>query len=179
MILENQVYSHAEYEMKNWSLLFPMEYVFEDFVAGFIQTHFSKEFIVEPKKSDLYLHQDPKTFNVEHDILLSNRVTGEQIIVDTKYKPRWGNVSDDLKRGVSQVDIYQMISYAFKRGTDRVIMLYPNTSKSLSADYVFRIAGSNNGKIINVKVVDVPFWSESNHSEIDELLRSKLESAFR
>jgi 5-methylcytosine-specific restriction enzyme subunit McrC len=179
MILENQVYSHVEYEFRNWSLLFPMEYVFEDFIAGFVQTHFSKEFIVEPKKSELYLHQDPKTFNLEHDILLTNRISGEQIIVDTKYKPRWGNVSDDQKKGVSQVDIYQMISYAFRRGTHKVVMLYPNTSRSLSDDYVFKIADPNNGHLIDIKVVDVPFWSDSNHGEIDELLKSKLESAFR
>src|SRR5579862_2395797 len=36
MILECQIYSNAEYEMKNWSLLFPMEYIFEDFISGFI-----------------------------------------------------------------------------------------------------------------------------------------------
>ena len=42
MILENQVYSYQEYEMKNWSLLFPMEYIFEDFIAGYIQKYFSQ-----------------------------------------------------------------------------------------------------------------------------------------
>jgi len=86
MILENQVYSYQEYEMKNWSLLFPMEYIFEDFIAGYIHEHFSDIFKVEPQKSDLYLHTKPNTFNLQNDILLTNKKTGEQIIVDTKYK---------------------------------------------------------------------------------------------
>jgi 5-methylcytosine-specific restriction enzyme subunit McrC len=177
MILENQIYSHAEYEMRNWSLLFPMEYVFEDFIAGFIQTHFNKEFIVEPKKSELYLHQDPSTFNIEHDILLTNRVTGEQIIIDTKYKPRWGNASADLKKGVSQADMYQMISYAYKRGVNKVIMIYPNSSEKLPDDYVFNVKGFVGEKTINIKVLDVPFWSSTSQFEVDHLLKQKLKGS--
>ena len=69
MILENQVYSYAEYEMKNWSLLFPMELVFEEFIAGYIQKHFSDIFKVETQKSDLYLQTNPNAFNLQHDIL--------------------------------------------------------------------------------------------------------------
>lgn len=177
MILENQIYSHAEYEMRNWSLLFPMEYIFEDFVAGFIQTHFNKEFIVEPKKCELYLHEDPDTFNIEHDILLTKRDTGEQIIIDMKYKPRWGNVSADVKKGVSQEDMYQMISYAYKRGVNKVIIIYPNTSEKLPEDYVFNVKSLASEKSIDIKVIDVPFWSSISQSEVDQSLKQKLEGS--
>lgn len=179
MILENQIYSHAEYEMKNWSLLFPMEYVFEDFIAGFIKDHFDKEFIVEPQKSELYLHEDPKIFNIQHDILLTSRATGERIIVDTKYKPRWGNVSKDPKKGVSQEDLYQMISYAYKRGTDKVLMIYPNSSDVLTDDYTFKINSFGGDRTISVKVVDVPFWSSAGSHEIDEALKLRLLSILK
>jgi len=90
MILENQIYSYSQFEMKNWSLFFPMEFIFEDFISGFIQTNFNKEYFIEPQKSELYLHQSPKTFNLQHDILLTHKITKDQIIIDTKYKPRWG-----------------------------------------------------------------------------------------
>ena len=179
MILENQIYSHAEYEMKNWSLLFPMEYVFEDFISGFLKDHFSKDFEIEPQKSELYLHQNPKTFNLQHDILLTNKKTKEKIIIDTKYKPRWDLKSSDNKKGVSQTDIYQMISYAYRRGTDKVILIYPNTSEKLAEDYVFKIQKSNQNEEIKIKIVDVPFWSSVDHSEIETNLLIKLDNVLR
>jgi 5-methylcytosine-specific restriction enzyme subunit McrC len=179
MILENQIYSHAEYEMKNWSLLLPMEYVFEDFISGFLKEHFSKDFEIESQKSELYLHQNPKTFNLQHDILLTNKKTKEKIIIDTKYKPRWDLKSSDNKKGVSQTDMYQMISYAYRRGTDKVILIYPNTSEKLAEDYVFKIQKSNQNEEIKIKIVDVPFWSSVDHSEIETNLLIKLDNVLR
>jgi 5-methylcytosine-specific restriction enzyme subunit McrC len=176
MILENKAYSYSQYELKNWSLLFPMEYVFEDFIAGFIKMHFSKEFIVEPQKSELYLHESPNTFNLKHDILLTNRVTKESIIIDTKYKTRSGDLKSDPKKGVSQQDLYQMISYAFKRGTDNVIIIYPNSSDILNDDHVFHINSRLDTKVIQIKIVEVPFWSGLNCKAVEANLKLKLNS---
>lgn len=175
MILENQIYSHVEYEMKNWSLLFPMEYVFEDFVAGFIQDHFGRDFKVEPQKSDLYLHHDPKTFNLQHDILLTHKVTKEMIIIDTKYKPRSGFSIGDNKKGVSQTDMYQMISYAYRRGTTKVLMIYPNALGCTLDDHSFFIKNSKGNEQIEIKVIDVPFWSGQDQKLVHANLFSKLE----
>ncbi|MFZ2499494.1 McrC family protein [Methanosarcina sp.] len=174
MILENQVYSHQEYEMKNWSLLFNMEYIFEDFIAGYIQKHFSDIFKVESQKSDLYLHTDPNTFNLQHDILLTNKKTGEKIIVDTKYKPRWNLEKSDPKKGIAQSDMYQMISYAYRRGTDKVLLIYPNTSEKLAEDHVFLINNALTNQKIKIKAIDVPFWSLDGHSSVEENLKVKL-----
>jgi 5-methylcytosine-specific restriction enzyme subunit McrC len=174
MILENQLYSYQEYEMKNWSLLFPMEYIFEDFIAGYIEKHFSDVFKVEPQKSDLYLHTNPNAFNLQHDILLTNKKTGEQIIVDTKYKPRWNLQKSDPKKGVAQSDMYQMISYAYRRGTDRVLLIYPNTSDKLTEDHVFLINKGTKDEIIKIKAIDVHFWSLLGHTYIEENLKVEL-----
>ncbi len=174
MILQNQIYSHSEYEMKSWSLLFPMEYVFEDFIVGFLKKHFCDDFEVESKKSDLYLHQNPNAFNLQHDILLTNRKTKRKIIIDTKYKPRWDIKESDSKKGVSQSDMYQMISYAYRRGTGRVLLLYPNTSTNLPEDYVFKIQKSIENEEIRIKVADVPFWSSVDHLEVETNLFIKL-----
>ncbi|RZA02321.1 MAG: hypothetical protein EOP47_07320 [Sphingobacteriaceae bacterium] len=179
MILENQIYSHAEYEMKNWSLLFPMEYVFEDFISGFLKEHFSRDFEIQSQKSELYLHQNPKTFNLQHDILLTNKRSKEKIIIDTKYKPRWDLKESDNKKGVSQTDMYQMISYAYRRGTDKVILIYPNTSEKLSEDYVFKVQKSNEEEEIKIKIVEVPFWSSIDHSEVKTNLLIKLGNTLR
>lgn len=79
MILDNQIYSHAEYEMKNWSLLFPMEYVFEDFVAGFLKSHFSDRWDVEYQKSDMSLTSNPSVFQMQHDIFMTEKEGGEKL----------------------------------------------------------------------------------------------------
>jgi 5-methylcytosine-specific restriction enzyme subunit McrC len=179
MILENQIYSHAEYEMKNWSLLFPMEYVFEDFISGFLKEHFSSDFEIESQKSELYLHQDPKTFNLQHDILLTNKKTKEKIILDTKYKPRWDLTESDTKKGVSQSDMYQMIRYAYRRGTDKVILIYPNTSEKLAEDYIFKVQKANESEEIRIKIVDVPFWSSYDQNKVESNLLIKLDNVLR
>jgi McrBC 5-methylcytosine restriction system component len=174
MILENQIYSYAEFEMKNWSLLFPMEYIFEDFIAGYIRKYFNDTFKVEPQKSDLYLHTSPNTFNLQHDILLTNKKTGEQIIVDTKYKPRWNLEKSDSKKGIAQSDMYQMISYAYRRGTGKVVLIYPNTSDKPVEDHTFLINKGTKDETIKIKAVDVPFWSIHGHSHVEENLKVKL-----
>lgn len=176
MILENQIYSYAEFEMKNWSLLFPMEYIFEDFISGFLKYHFSKDFKIESQKSDLYLHQNPKTFNLQHDILITNKRTNEKIIIDTKYKPRWDLKESDNKKGISQSDMYQMISYSYRRGTDKVILIYPNTSNKLALDYVFKVQKAEEKEEIRIKVIDVPFWSSVDHMEVEKALFTKLKN---
>ncbi|OJW13558.1 restriction endonuclease [Mucilaginibacter sp. 44-25] len=178
MILENQIYSYSQFEMKNWSLFFPMEFIFEDFISGFIQTNFSKEYLIEPQKSDLYLHQSPKTFNLQHDILLTHKVTNDKIIIDTKYKPRWGLLSSDNKKGVSQIDLYQMISYSYRRGIKKVLLIYPNTSEQLADDFTFIIENANSKEEIKIKVIDVPFWSSTDFTKIKQTLLTKLTNVF-
>jgi 5-methylcytosine-specific restriction enzyme subunit McrC len=179
MILKSQIYSHSEYEMKNWSLLLPMEYIFEGFIAGFLKKHFSKDFVVEPQKSELYLHQEPNIFNIQHDVLVTNKATGEQIIIDTKYKPRWNLKEDDVKKDVSQSDMYQMISYAYRRGTKNVLLIYPNTSGKLPKSYVFSIQKAGENEYIKVKVIDVPFWSDHHPKKITDSLFTELDLALR
>lgn len=179
MILENKVYSHAEHEMKNWSLLFPMEYVFEHFISGFLQRHFSKDYLIETQKSELYLQHEPNAFKLQHDILITNRHTKEKIIVDTKYKPRWGLNKDDRKQGVSQSDMYQMISYAYRRGSDKVILMYPNTNNDLAEDYVFRVKKADGSEVIQVKVIDVPFWSSDDFKSVEVDLLKKIEMVLK
>jgi 5-methylcytosine-specific restriction enzyme subunit McrC len=178
MILENQVYSHEDYEMRNWSLLFPMELIFEEFIAGYIQEHFSDTFKVEVQKSDLYLHTSPNAFNIQHDILLTNRNTGEKMVVDTKYKPRWDLEKNDPKKGISQADMYQMISYAYRRGTDKVLLIYPNTSEELADDFVFFIDKGTKDETIKIKVADVPFWSKDGYPYVEKKLKTKLGETF-
>ena len=72
-----------------------------------------------------------------------------------------------------------MISYAYRRGTDKVILIYPNTSAKLADDYVFKIQKSNENEEIKIKIVDVTFWSSVDHSEVETNLLIKLDNVLR
>jgi 5-methylcytosine-specific restriction enzyme subunit McrC len=173
MILENHIYSYEDYDLRNWNLLLPMELIFEDFIASFIEDNFKNDYIVDRQKSELFLDEKHKVFNLQHDILIKNKSSKESIIVDTKYKIR--DLKKDIKKqGVSQNDMYQMVSYAYRRGVSKVLMIYPNLSSVLLEDYTFYIQDGFTGNEIQIKVIEVPFWSENGYNHIDKLLFEKL-----
>ena len=132
LILNQQLYSDNTYDLSQWCLLFPMEYIFEDFLAGFLETHFSDQWKVEYQKSEKNLSDIPPAFRMQHDIFLTNLKTQKTIIVDAKYKVRDADYKNDPKKGVSQADLYQMVSYGFKRGCIDIILVYPNISEILN-----------------------------------------------
>lgn len=176
MVLEQHVYNHHYEDSKHWSLLLPMEYVFEDFIAGFLKKHFSTDWEVKYQKSDMYL-TDEKVFQMQHDIfLVSKKDNAIKIIVDTKYKLR-GNFTYEKKKGIAQSDLYQMTSYAFRRGCCNVLLLYPNQSDEIKGDNRFHISsGLDDKHKIEVVAAEIPFWSCSGYQNIDDELYSTLEN---
>lgn len=174
MVLNQRIYSQTQAEQSHWSLLFPMEYIFEDFIAGFIEEHFANDWKVEYQKSDKYLTAEG-VFQMQHDIFLTSVAFPEKrIIVDTKYKLR-GNFKEEKKKGIAQSDLYQMTSYAYRRGCENVLLLYPNDSETIRELDTFNIT-SGFEKSHNIKVVagEIPFWSIKGHQEVSALLESKL-----
>jgi len=175
LILAQQLYSGKPYDLSQWCLLLPMEYIFEDFVAGFMDVHFGKEWKVHYQKSDLYLSDTPQVFNLQHDIFLTNRLTERKLIVDAKYKMRDKNFKSDLKRGVSQTDLYQMVSYAYKRGCNEVVLIYPNVDEEIKEHDVFEIkSGFENSETITAKAIEVPFWSIKGLTSLESRLVNVL-----
>jgi len=175
MVLEQHIYNHHYEDSKHWSLLLPMEYVFEDFIAGFLERHFSEDWEVKYQKSEMYL-TDEQIFQMQHDIFLTSKKNRKvNIIVDTKYKLR-GDFKNDKKRGVAQSDLYQMTSYAFRRGCKNVVLLYPNQSDSINSPDVFYISEPSLSQVIKVTALEIPFWSSTGHHSIHSQLYSTLTS---
>lgn len=167
LVLEKHLYSHSFDEAQHWSLLLPMEYVFEDFIAGFLERHFSDNWHIKYQKSDMYL-ADERVFQMQHDIFLVSKKDDKiKIIVDTKYKLR-GDFKNDRKRGIAQSDLYQMTSYAFKRGCNQVLLLYPNQAEALSAPDSFYISNFGSTQTIEVIAAEVPFWSKKGHQIVEQ-----------
>lgn len=109
----------SNYRDNHLCLLLPMEVIFEEYIAGFIQTHFP-QFHVQKQASGEYLAKNDNgqdVFQMKHDILIPNKT-----IIDTKYKFR---AVVDNKIGVSQNDLYQMVAYCYKRQMTEGMLLYP------------------------------------------------------
>ncbi len=110
----------------NHCLLFPMEQIFEDFVAhGFRQ--YQPRFDVKPQASDQYLattEDETPVFRMRPDIRLRNNQT--TIILDTKWK-RINEQDTSQKHGISQADMYQLYAYGKKYKCRKVALIYPKT----------------------------------------------------
>lgn len=179
IILNQQLYSNTSYDLSQWNLLFPMEYVFEDFLAGFLERWFSDQWHVHYQKSDKYLAIDDngsRAFNMQHDIFLTNKENKDhQIIVDAKYKIRSANFKDDTKKGIAQADMYQMLSYAYRRGCSKVLLVYPNLRDELhTPDYFTITSGFPDDDKIEVIALEIPFWSLTNFLNIEQSLTEVL-----
>lgn len=176
LILGQKLYSSNTYDSSQWCLLFPMEYIFEDFLAGLLEVKFSKLWKVEYQKSNEYLSNNPKVFQMQHDIFLtSTDGSNKTIIIDTKYKLRSQNFKSDPKKGISQSDLYQMVSYAFKRGCTDVILVYPNISEEINPPDKFDLVSGFGGKDkITITAIEIPFSSLEKFGELDAKLISLL-----
>jgi len=176
LVLDQQLYNHQIYDQEHWSLLLPMEAIFEDFIAGFLENEFRDTWLIEPQKGGLALVEDPvKAFEMRHDMLLTRKSKeAQQIIIDTKYKLREGDLTAEAKKGVSQADMYQMAAYAMRRGCKCVLLLYPNVAESCKEPNHFKIRSAFDGTEIHVIAAEVPFWSMTNFGQLPVVLKAKL-----
>ncbi|WP_234567497.1 McrC family protein [Rhodohalobacter sp. 614A] len=122
LFLNHAVSFDYKNDLKLFAFLIPMEYLFEDFIYGFIEKEMDGVKAV-PQSSSVYLDED-KTFFLRPDLILD---TGEKkIIADTKYKMVYQDPKDP-KKGISQSDLYQVLAYAVRYKIDEILLLYPDT----------------------------------------------------
>jgi 5-methylcytosine-specific restriction enzyme subunit McrC len=129
-----------------------MEYVFEDFIFGFISRKWPSLKIRSQSTDFLALREGFKVFMIRNDIYISNK-----LIIDTKYKIR--SLKDNIKAGVSQNDLYQMVSYSLRRNCNNVLLLYPNIENSLNTPALFQIPSEMISWPVNINLnsVDITF----------------------
>ena len=122
MFLENSISFNYKSDLKLFAFLLPMEYVFEDFIYGFIDKEIEG---VNPKgqASGTYL-DEAKNFGLKPDLILD--LGHKKVIADTKYKIVYSDDTDP-KKGISQSDLYQMLAYAVRFEIQEIKLFYPNT----------------------------------------------------
>jgi len=153
LFLENSISFNYKDELKLFAFLLPMEYVFEDFIYGFIDREVEN---VNPKGqvSGVYL-DEAKAFGLKPDLILD--LGWKKIIADTKYKLVYSDEADP-KKGISQTDLYQMVSYAIRFSIKEVKLLYPSSiTRSSLKDFNIKIKDTlADGKEINVFAHQLP-----------------------
>lgn len=104
------------------ALLFPMESVYESYVAKQMKKVFCPDgWDVHTQDRGYYLFIEPKKqFALRPDIVI--RKDSRTIIFDTKWKRLYKN---EKNYGISREDMYQMYAYSKKYETSEVWLLYP------------------------------------------------------
>jgi len=130
------------------ALLFPMEKIFESFVAAKFRKHLGSGVSLRTQDNRYSLFDSPtRAFALRPDLVLES---GERtVILDTK----WKLLSSNLRyNGISQSDMYQMYAYSKKYDADGIVLLYPQ-SESVSKGEI-RYASDDNVKV-DVSFIDL------------------------
>lgn len=155
------------------ALLFPMEKVYESFVAQNVVIIFEEygwNVSWQDRGCYLFEEENRKIFALRPDLVLT-RPDGHQIIMDMKWKRL--NRNQEVNYGISQADMYQMFAYAKRYAVSDIWLLYPATEEmKKSKDIVFKsksFDGEITVSVFFVNVVDIEMSLEE--------LRGKLEGA--
>ena len=153
LFLSNCVSFDYKNDLKLFAFLLPMEYVFEDFIFGFIDKEL-EAVRAKSQRSDTHLDED-KIFNLKPDLWI--KTAKKSLVADTKYKIVYSD-DKDPKKGISQNDLYQMLAYAVRFEVDEIILFYPNTLKQDQEENTKMIIKDAlaNGKEITIKAFQLP-----------------------
>lgn len=129
----------------SFSLLFPMEELFEEFIARYIHRyadHFElsrerihaqaigrREWLLKRE------HDSCGTYRLKPDLIIDEKCGKPSLILDTKWKHLLSD-AEDSKNGVSQADIYQLYAYAHRYECPDNVLLFPHVEGVSRKSYV-------------------------------------------
>ena len=132
------------------ALLFPMQTVFESYVAKCMKKAFAPNgWEVSSQDKGYHLFESPRKFALRPDIVMKK---GERtIVLDTKWKKLTSNERQNY--GISQSDMYQMYAYSKKYNTSEICLLYPINAEM--RDHTPIVFDSGDGTTVKVYFVDI------------------------
>jgi 5-methylcytosine-specific restriction enzyme subunit McrC len=175
LFLNNSISLDYKNDLKLFAFLIPMEYVFEDFIFGFIEKEIEE---VKPLSQirTTYLDKN-ESFLLRPDLYL--KIGEKNVIADTKYKIIYSDIKVS-KNGISQNDLYQMVAYGIRFKVDEIKLFYPDTIKGYQEEeneiiIKDELAG---GSEISIKTYQLPvinrqlFENETNENlELKNIFR--------
>lgn len=108
------------------ALLFPMERIFESYVAAVLRRHLdARQYRLHVQVKDKYLFDLPKErFALRPDLVIEDLDSGEKTVLDTKWKLLSSQKHNNY--GISQTDMYQMYAYQKEYQAKQAVLLYPD-----------------------------------------------------
>lgn len=148
-------------ESHTFSLLFPMEELFEQFIARFIRRH-AEEFgidrrdvRIQSKSCTRYLLREEagnaQKFKLQPDLLVVKGKESPWLILDTKWKCLKSD-DEDRKNGVPQADMYQMYAYANRYSCTDNVLLYPDVTGITPKTYLIEEGGDKRIRVATVNL---------------------------
>lgn len=157
------------------ALLFPMEKVFESYVARNMKKVFNRaNWEVSAQDKGHYLFntlngEKHRKFALRPDLVVT-RDDGSVVILDTKWKSLINDKGANY--GISQGDMYQMYAYSKKYNTSEIWLLYPvNFAMKDSGKITF---DSGDGATVSLFFVDVVNIEKSMEELLNVLSQDRL-----
>lgn len=184
VFLRNKSYTTFCGKKTGSALLFPMEQVFEAFVARWIKRIFEEEsdgaYKVSAQDRGYYLFDIPKKFRLRPDIVVRKTGTAP-VIMDTK----WKRLRPDpgMNYGISQADMYQMYAYSKKYHTSDIWLLYPLNENVADLEDISFVAERHEDIKVNVSVffIDLADYKKSIlklYKKMEESIMQRVEEAY-
>lgn len=154
------------------ALLFPMEKVFESYVAQHLKRVLADlHWELSTQDKGHYLFNHPKQFALRPDIVIT-RDDQSTIILDTKWKSLTNQPRQNY--GISQADMYQMYAYSKKYQTPEIWLLYPMNEEMKDAEISFESFYQDFGLETKIRLffVDVTNIEESLGELRGELIQA-------
>jgi 5-methylcytosine-specific restriction endonuclease McrBC regulatory subunit McrC len=141
LIIQQQTPLAVAGEWQGMSLLFPMEKLFERYVAACLKDSLPPGATLHTQRSSEYLctHEGKKVFQLRPDLMITQ---GEKSwVLDTKWK-RLDSELGSKNYGLSQADFYQLFAYGQKylNGQGDLVLIYPKRASFQEALPVFEFS---------------------------------------
>ena len=155
------------------ALLFPMEQVFEAYIAKQVKLLFENQsngmINVSAQDSGYYLFDEPRKFKLRPDLVIKNALSEKHkvVIMDTKWKRLNRNPASNY--GISQADMYQMYAYSKKYHTPDIWLIYPISDEVRGLPAISFNAIENETCNVSVNVFFVDLDSERIGESLKEL----------
>ena len=139
-------------EWHGMSLLFPMEKLFEHFVAFHIRRNLINWHVkTQVSSQHICVYKEKPIFRLRPDIHIQHKETNQVIVLDTKWKLI--NQNDRAGRfGLKDGDIQQMFAYShyYLQHSSQVILIYPQISKRFEDKLEFKFNVQNEKSLLTV-----------------------------
>lgn len=164
LIIQQQTPLAVAGEWQGMSLLFPMERLFERYVAACLKDSLPSNVTLDtqPNSEFLCTHLGKKVFQLNPDLIICQ--DNKKWILDTK----WKRINSSLAGGgygVSQTDFYQMYVYgnAYFEGRCSLALVYPRSASFQKALSVFQVSD-------DLELWVAPFDLEADRLVLEDLI---------